>query len=338
MLLKYHKFIVHVFIWMMFFTLHVTRFSPVQGAYPSVLRATLLLLLYLSVFYSNWFLFIPKLYIGHKYAAFSICLFSLLFAGTVLRLGIEQHFGFVSDYLKMQFRSAMPFRGFLLSFGLLSVLIILSSLFRITEYYNQKINDEKIWLQQRNEAELKLLRLQLNPHFLFNALNNIYALVLTQSEKAPDSLMSLSQLLRYIIYETATDSVPIEKEITGLKYYIELESLRLTQKEMLTVSITDELPSGNIIPLLFIPFVENSFKHSNINNGGFIHIELKSTGNQLHFLCENSIALTPKQVDGLGGIGLANTKKRLQLMYPDAHLLIIERTDSMFKVQLRLEL
>lgn len=338
MLLKYHKVIVHIFIWIMFFTLHLTRFSPIQGTFPAALRALLLLLLYVSVFYSNWFLFIPKFYIERKFALFALTLILVLFTAALLRMAIEKHFDFVPQFLKIQIKPTLQFRGFLLSFGLLSIVIIISSLFRITDYYNQKINEEKVWLQQRNEAELKLLRLQLNPHFLFNALNNIYALVLTQSDKAPDALMSLSQLLRYIIYETSADKVPLEKEITSLKYYIELESLRLTKKEQLTLTIPDELPSENIIPLLFIPFVENSFKHSNINKGGYIHIEIKSNKNHLWFTCENSIATEPKIVDEQGGIGLTNTKKRLQMMYPITHKLLIHQTDTVFKVNLQLEL
>ena len=193
-------------------------------------------------------------------------------------------------------------------------------------------------LQQKTEAELKFLKAQLNPHFLFNALNNIYALVLTKSENAAGALMSLSQLLRYIIYEASEEKVLLSKEITYLKYYIELESLRLANKYNLKLDISIEENNYKIMPMLFIPFVENSFKHCNLNQDGRIYIRINLKDNELEFICENTFSEKGKNVDSITGVGLLNSKKRLEMIYPQRHILKINKQNDTFCLSLKISL
>lgn len=209
---------------------------------------------------------------------------------------------------------------------------------KITDFYAIQTQQKDQLLQQKTEAELKLLKAQLNPHFLFNALNNIYALVLSRSENAAGSLMSLSQLLRYIIYDAAAEKVTLEKEITYLKYYIELESLRLTNKDNLKLDILVKQNNFTVMPLIFIPFVENSFKHGDINKKGRINIQMSLNRNELKFICENTFAGTVKNVDNVGGIGLMNIKKRLEMIYPQRHELEITDKDNIFRITLKIKL
>jgi LytS/YehU family sensor histidine kinase len=317
---------------------HIGYFSQLRGTEIALERAFLIVSLYLAVFYLNWFILIPKLYINRKFLLFSISILLVIFLGAWWRIEIEHITKILPGLFDFRGSRPRPFKGMLLTLVLISILIIISSLFRIIDFYNQKTRQEKILIEQKNEAELKLLRLQLNPHFLFNALNNIYALVLTKSENASNSLMSLSQLLRYIIYDATADKVPLSDEIRYLKYYIELESLRLVNPESVRMEIKGNADTFNIMPLIFIPFIENSFKHSNINKGGHIYIVLEIKENYIDFRCENSISNTVKQKDKTGGIGLVNTQKRLELVYEDKHKLEIEQTDQVFKIRLTIEL
>lgn len=335
---KYYKVFVHFIIWFLFFVVHISYFSQLRGPEIALERALLIVSLYLAVFYFNWFVLIPKLYIRRKFLLFCISILLVVFLGAWWRIEIERITKILPGLFEFPGLRPRPFKGMLLTLALISILIIISSLFRILEFYNQKTRQEKILIEQKNEAELKLLRLQLNPHFLFNALNNIYALVLTQSDNAANSLMSLSQLLRYIIYDATADKVTLTDEIRYLKYYIELESLRLVKPESIRVEIKGNAESLQIMPLIFIPFIENSFKHSNINKGGYIHILLEVKDNFIDFYCQNSISNAVKQKDKTGGIGLVNTQKRLEMVYADKHNLKIEQTDEVFKIRLIIEL
>ena len=189
------------------------------------------------------------------------------------------------------------------------------------------------------ETELKFLKSQINPHFLFNALNNIYTLTYLEDEAAPDMILKLSDMLRYILYDCTSEAVPIEKEINYLKNYVELQRLKMDDL-LIQMAIDDFDPQVSIAPMLLIPFIENSFKHSKVEDTqhGWIKLRLWSEEQQIHFRIANSKPQQPFAKDKVGGIGLQNVRRRLELLYPGKHHLTIHNTDQSFEVRLLLHI
>ncbi|KAA3621707.1 MAG: histidine kinase [Flavobacterium sp.] len=189
------------------------------------------------------------------------------------------------------------------------------------------------------ESELKLLKMQINPHFLFNALNNIYTLSVTNSEKTQESINTLSEMLRYVIYDCEQAQVPLKKELNYIRNYIRLFNLKSSTH--FDINFHQEVADDNTIvaPMIFIPFVENALKHSGIEKGkgSFVLISLVQKGDSIEFTLENSLPSMPKTKDTAGGIGLPNVRKRLELLYPERHELKITKLET-FKVYLKLML
>lgn len=229
---------------------------------------------------------------------------------------------------------------FLIHFLALSIAYILAT-FVETFLFAQKKEEEII--VSKNEAlrtELKLLKSQINPHFLFNSLNNIYALSAIDSEKTQQSISYLSDMLRYVLYECEHELVPLEKEITYIQNYIKLFSLKSSK----TYSIETDFKIANknikVAPMLFIPFMENALKHGNIEKitDTFIRIKIDANEHKVQFEIENSKPESPKVTDEMGGIGIENVKKRLAILYPGRHELLINETSQAFKVNLNIDL
>lgn len=198
---------------------------------------------------------------------------------------------------------------------------------------------EKNLVKEKLSAELKFLKSQLNPHFLFNTLNNIYALTRKKSDQAPEVVMKLSELLSFMLYEAARETITIEKEITFLEDYISLEKLRYTDSS-LSISfnkIIDD-PLQTIAPMLLLPLVENAFKHGASENHfhSFIHIDLSLKKQQLCFSVQNSFE-DPAQKNKSATIGLHNTERQLELLYKEQHL-AIKKEKNVFDVLLTVNL
>jgi len=197
------------------------------------------------------------------------------------------------------------------------------------------------WLKtlqaEKGKAELALLKSQVNPHFFFNTLNNLYGLVVEKSEQAPEVVLKLSDMMRYTIYEGKEDVVVLKDEISYLENYIELHKIRYQKKVeiLFTHDVQEDL---KVAPLLFIILLENAFKHGveKMRENAFIHLGMRSQGKLLLFTIENSF---DKSVSNdINGIGLENLKKRLEYLYPNRHELIVERKESVYKVRLNLEI
>tara|TARA_R100000935_G_C2824867_1_gene161752 strand:- start:621 stop:1565 length:945 start_codon:yes stop_codon:yes gene_type:complete len=185
------------------------------------------------------------------------------------------------------------------------------------------------------EQELKFLKMQIHPHFLFNTLNTMYGLALKKAEQTPDMILKLSNLLDYLLYQTEKPLVAISEEIEHIKDYIALEKMRFN--DTLNVTMEVKLASDNttIAPMLLLSFIENSFKHGSIKNGVLqISIEIKADLEMVHFRIKNS---NSDDTSSHGGIGLENSKKRLELLYPDKHKLVIDNTEDEFVVSLQLK-
>ncbi len=191
------------------------------------------------------------------------------------------------------------------------------------------------------EAELKMLKAQVHPHFLFNTLNNLYGLTLEKSDEAPGLVLRLSEILDYILYKCDAPRVLLSEEMANLKNYIEIEKIRYSNKLKLDLKFPDQTSNLNIAPLIILPFIENAFKHgvSKFPGNAFVNIELEINGKLLILKVENSKnPLKFESKNYTKGIGLTNVKKRLELIYPKKHILDIDEKDKTFLVNLTLEL
>lgn len=198
----------------------------------------------------------------------------------------------------------------------------------------QQIEREKL------QTELQLLKNQIHPHFLFNTLNNLYALTLHKSDHSPAVVLKLSELLSYMLYDCNASEVLLRKEIEFMQNYIGLEQLRYGDRLDMSVTISGDYEQKLIAPLLLVPFLENAFKHGTSEQleQAWMHVDLSVQDTTLKFKVINSREASPPDVPDVGGIGLQNVKKRLQLLYANRHELRLVAEDETFMVTLTLEL
>lgn len=222
---------------------------------------------------------------------------------------------------------------------LLLIAYILATVVEFIVYTKKKEEEIIISKNENLETELKLLKSQINPHFLFNALNNIYALSAIDTAKTQQSISYLSTMLRYVLYECERPFVLLSKEVEYIENYIKLFTLKSSKKYSIKVTFDPVDNNIQIAPMLLIPFVENAIKHSNIEQpkDTFINIHLSAEEKNINFKVENSIANKNILKDDVGGIGLDNVKKRLEILYPNKHTLSISKTNGIFKVELNLQ-
>ncbi|NJO86866.1 MAG: histidine kinase [Lewinella sp.] len=213
----------------------------------------------------------------------------------------------------------------------------------MTDWFRQNRETQEL-AHQTTQSELRFLKSQINPHFLFNTLNSLYALTLKKSDAAPDIVIKLSEMMRYMLYECNEKQVPLVKEISYIRNYLDLEKLRQQKDVVVDFVVIGDVGQQQIAPLMFMNFLENSFKHG-INTGlhaGFVHISLAVEGQKVTFMAENSkgsvIPRSPDVARPSGGIGLANVRRRLELLYPKHYTLDIQESPNSYKVLLTLEL
>jgi hypothetical protein len=198
-------------------------------------------------------------------------------------------------------------------------------------------NRRQIELEKTN-TELSFLKSQVNPHFFFNTLNNIYSLAVVQSDKTAPTVMRLSSMMRYILTETQTPLVPIEKEIDFIRNFIDLQLVRLTDKVTVNFATEGNIDGVQVAPLLFISFVENAFKYGvSTKESSTINILFKIIGNKVQFSVVNTIVKSDNGIQNHTGIGLNNATRRLELLYPEKHQLTVHEENNIFKVQLEIQ-
>ena len=213
----------------------------------------------------------------------------------------------------------------------LSIAVSTVQKWQLTEQQVMKAQAEKA------HAELSFLKAQINPHFLFNTLNNIYALSVSQNDKTPESIMKLSNIMRYVTDEVAEDLVPLQSEIDCINDYIDLQKLRIGKTTKLNVAYTGEIKNQKIAPLVLMTFVENVFKYGiSKHKTANISIKLHVDADKLTFFCQNPI-FAHTTVSKRKGIGISNTKQRLEHMYPGKHRLEINTGNELFTVNLEID-
>ncbi len=194
--------------------------------------------------------------------------------------------------------------------------------------------------KEKAESELEFLKSQINPHFLFNSLNSVYFLIDKNNQEARQTLHKFSDMLRYQLYEANGDKIPIEKEISYLKDFVDLQKLRKDENYSVTFTCPPDVKGFSIEPLLLIPFVENAFKHIShkTSKENFVKVEMTKNNGYFQFMVENSKDNNNMTTEKHGGIGLQNVKRRLELLYPGNHVLDIQNTPDTFKIYFKLKL
>ncbi|MEI6062747.1 MAG: histidine kinase [Bacteroidota bacterium] len=207
--------------------------------------------------------------------------------------------------------------------------------FMINWFESQKLRDELINHQQA--SELALMKSQVNPHFLFNTLNNIYSLVYRKSDEAPEAVMKLSSIMRYMLYDSAAQKVPLEKELEYLKSFIELQNLRTKYPGFVSLQVNGNTGSKDIAPMLLISFVENAFKHGRKSPVPGILIHLSVLNGKITFEVVNYLKKTlSANEEPSGGISLDKIRRRLELVYPEKHKLLVSQGADTFKINLEI--
>jgi hypothetical protein len=192
---------------------------------------------------------------------------------------------------------------------------------------------------EKMETELAFLKAQINPHFLFNSLNSIYSLALSKSDKAPDAVLKLSEMMRYVTDESKNEFVPLDKEVNYLNNYIELQTMRMPASTKLEYKISITEAHKQIAPLILIHFIENAFKHGlSTEVNSTIQIDIICTDDELSLYTANPKLNSPKYNQGEDSIGLQNTVNRLEFMYPNKHKLTIDDTPTHYFVTLKMNL
>lgn len=295
----------------------------------------------------NSYVLIPRLFEQKKYERYALAVFVSLFVVLFSAVAIE---GLLASFYPAPFATERPMRQpggppgpmvkYMLSLiiyaAVFMVGIVLESiqLNRRQEQLASEVQNEKL------ETELKFLKSQINPHFLFNVLNNVYTLSLIQSKQTPEVVMKLSEMLRYMLYDSNQERVTLEQEIDYIQHYIALQQLK--DEEPLDVATTLDIRNAkvHIAPMILIPFVENAFKHSKIEDteNGWVKIKLIEDGSSIRFEVRNSILAEGGAKDPTGGIGLKNVRRRLELEYPMKYELNIDQEDQQFVIQLAIQL
>jgi sensor histidine kinase YesM len=277
------------------------------------------------VVYTNLYLLFPKYFFKKKYISYSLFLIGTIGLGTfILRLLFPS--GNASFALPV-------FQHFVNLF----FIVVITGSFKLFREYSRKQELLIITENEQLKTELNLLKSQVNPHFLFNTLNNLYGLITqNQNEQAAEITLKLSDLMRYLLESSKIEKVSLQKEIKFLGDYLALEKIRLTNQADIRLEVSGFKKEVFVAPLLFIPLVENAFKHGlqSISENSFAHFSLSVHGNDLFFEAKNSIGKSLRKVNS--GTGVENLHKRLKLMYPEKHILEVEQNQGIFKVTLHI--
>ncbi|WP_281235301.1 sensor histidine kinase [Flavobacterium gelatinilyticum] len=350
-----NKILFHCIIWIFFILTSLIQFyeSPFRINNDFYVQwATGIVL-----FYLNYFYLVPALLLQKKYWKYFLFVFIIIAVFMIIRINYfipefrhlrphnivparmippDPNFIPRGKHFKIEMRQPLFFKIGPSFFYIL--IITISAIIRtLTEFYNNQQN-KLIAETHRTNTELIYLRKQTNPHFLFNSLNSIYSLAHKKSDLVPDAIVTLSELMRYMLYETDNKTVALEKEVNYIQNYIELQKLRLNNIEDIIINVHGDTRNKFIEPLLLISFVENAFKYGTDYKGA-AHVKIKIfiSENNLDFWIENTIENYAKDPDN-SGIGLVNIQNRLDLLYPNAHELTINQDNQYYRVHLNLKL
>jgi len=354
------KILVHICVWLILTYFLYISFALFLPWAMAIARAVAGISLFAGMFYaSGWVLGTHFLIKRKKYVLFVVFAVLLCIVFSILRVKLLGLFPesvpaftgrFPKEFLELKkdlnpgynpelLNRLKPGRAaYLPGFIMNVVILFISTLFRLYEHKAMKEQESREKLQRSQEAQILYLKSQVNPHFLFNTLNNLYGLTWSKSDLAPQMVLGLSDTMRYLIYETEQKLVPVEKELDFIRNYLDLEKKRISCPENIRLSVNVTRQTGFIPPLLLLPFVENCFKHGTIGreNEGWIELDIWDDRERFYFVCKNSYREDKKAGQTKGeGLGLVNVRKRLELIFGENYELKIVKQENEYMVSLR---
>jgi two-component system, LytTR family, sensor kinase len=329
----------HVLFWIIFFTgWYLLRFED----YPSrtlafTITAVKVFDLALMVYITNLVL-IPQLLYKRRYVLFTIIYVSMIFCSSLIKVTVIGNMLSIANFSVFDDFSSRLYDNIIPHYLLVSTGAAIKLLFDYAIAQKRLAEITK----ERAEAELKFLKSQINPHFIFNSINSIYFLIDKGNKEAREALHKFSDILRYQLYECGGEKIAIEKELMYLEDYVDLQRLRKDDQYRVEYSCAPDVKGFSIEPLLLIPFVENSFKHLSHFSSGRINqvsIDASRSNGEFLFTVSNTVDHSNKaSIEPVGGIGLTNVRRRLELLYPNKHTLDIQENDGWFKIDLKLKI
>lgn len=336
---KKHNVVFNIALWFLYYI--VLLFIFTRGKTPLkidyIYTASFLLFAAIPVVVNTYFL-VPKFLQKGNYLIFVISLLSI----TII---FGQLYIYSFDWiLELIFPNYffISYQDNFQSITIIVLLVVVSMLIRIFEswlYFNANQNKILKTENQRIQSQLTNLRSQINPHFLFNSLNVIYALAIEKKEETQDAIVQLSDVLRYIIYDADAEYIQLKDEVQLLKNYISFQKYRTHGLDEITFDTSIEDETFQIYPMLLLPLVENAFKHGmqNGNSKGFVNIKIEQQKEEFIFTVENSKnEKTPKNKEEYSGVGLENVRNNLNIVYPERHEVLLQETEEIFAISLKI--
>ena len=320
-------YVLHVFFWLCYGTILYASLGNWINSSREISRAVVSDVLTSSaIAYLNYYLLLPKLYKKGKYTGYILASIAVVVTIVLLRVNL----------LGMTHRS-VTYTYFIRSVPAFGFYLITTVIW----FFANMISAQRNEIELRNSqlaTELKFLKLQLSPHFLFNTLNNIYSMAYFKENNTAPAIMKLSEMMRHMLYEDQGRYVSLSREIQFMENFIELWRLKLDEKPRITFNYEGVLERHRVAHLIFLVFLENAFKHGNTIDGR-IAIKLRIDAEDiLHYYIRNDVILARKTAEEESGVGLLNVEKRLNLIYPGKHELILNQNNTSFEVKLTLDL
>ncbi|CAN5366526.1 histidine kinase [soil metagenome] len=340
---KKRVMLIHLSFWCVYFSFFLYRISGHQrgaeldwGFVFSI--AAIAIFFTMTIAYINYFFLLPRFLKKKNFAQYLLELAPLFAIIIFARVYVERILITFYNYPREYANSSR----FIIQISLITLFIVIFvAMLRFAEDWffleakRKEVENEKL------TAELNFLKAQINPHFLFNTLNNLYYLAFTKSENTTEVIAKLSQMMRYMIYDSNHPKVLLSKEIEYMQNYISLERLRLNNEIKICFEVNGDPGNIKVVPLIFITFLENAFKHgvSNNNPEAWVKVKIKIDGEECLYTVENSKAYNKKSdIEEKSGIGLQNVNRRLDLSYPDQYKLNVDDHNGQYSVQLKLNL
>jgi len=335
-----HKLLViftHILLWGLFLVLPLfiyrIRIPDIRFFYREIINKAFLI----ALFYFNFYYLLPRLFRNRRIFSYVLSLVASLGFLCAQQLILATSTNTPSPFFRA--RSSRMIYIMTLQNALSSgiVILLLSGFIKLAHSLFISEKQKKILENERLNAELNFLKLQINPHFLFNTLNSIYSQAHFKSEQTEHSILKFSRIMRYVLYDSTAEKISLSQDLEYISNYIDLQKLRLSKNITIHYDVSGTVKGLVIAPLLLITFIENAFKHGiSYTAPSEIKIAIAVTGNQLLLTVEN--AMTQSSREASGGVGLINSQRRLNVLYPNRHTLDVVENDHQYIVNLKIEL
>ena len=338
---KHNIFVFNIILWLSTFAILLFIFSekktPTKIDY--IYTSCFIITIFIPVII-NLYLLIPRFLIKEKYLQFATLFIVNIIVFTQVNKWFFNSFIDVlfTDYYFISYYSETQL------FILFSIFLVATTLIKLTEdwlYLNKTLNEELALKNIEIQTQLSSLRAQINPHFLFNSLNVLYSLSLEEKKETTSAILQLSDILRYVIYETERKKIALKNELILIQKYLDFQKFRYKNVSNVALDIEVDDSSFELYPMLLLPLIENSFKHGikgEIDNT-FINIKVEKNKKEFTFLIENNFSETGEIYDKeYSGVGLKTIRQNLEIIYPNTHSFVIAKTENTFKVSLKISL